>query len=249
MEYPLFGSKAETSPYFLMSNMVSLLTQIQFPSSWPNIALQRQAADTISRLAQDDMLPGCLPAPENIFRAFREAPMQQVSVCIIGLDPYPNREDACGLAFSSPATKIPASLRNLFKELGADLGIPFPETGDLSYLAAQNVLLANVGLTIGGNGKSHLPYWREFARAWIEALAADHPLVWSLLGKEAQAWKPSIEASDLGHVIVETPHPSPLSAHRCGFFGSKPFSQINAGLRHLGRDEINWSPPSAPSLF
>lgn len=206
--------------------------------------LLRQANAVMDTLAAEGHLnDGFLPDARHVFRAFAALSPTACRVVVLGQDPYPNPEDAMGLAFSSPATKLPASLRNIFKELQVDVGIPLPLSGDLSGWLRQGVMLANVGLTLGlaANGRSHLTAWHEFARTWIEALAAGKPIVWILWGKHAQRWKPLIEErGGRRHIIIESVHPSPLSAHR-GFFGSKPFSKTNAALQQLGLPAIDWS--------
>lgn len=205
--------------------------------------LHPKAHRAVDALAQNDLLDLSLPLSSLIFRAFEMVSPADVRVVILGQDPYPNKVDAMGLAFSSLAPKPPASLRNIYKELASDLGVPPPCSGDLSHWATQGVLLANTALTVGLDGKSHFAYWSEFTRAWIESLAAHHPLIWILWGKHAQSWKPSIidnsATKNIAHVIIESPHPSPLSAHR-GFFGSRPFSKANYALVNLGLGEVDW---------
>jgi uracil-DNA glycosylase len=208
-----------------------------------NNALESHARSTLDQLAANNQLQRCLPAPAAIFKAFDLLPPQAVRVVVLGQDPYPNAADAMGLAFASPAPRLPASLRNIFKELASDLNRPLATDGDLSRWVAQGVLLANTALTVGAAGDSHFPHWAAFTRSWIETLARSHAIVWLLWGKHAQSWKATIHASaaapGIDHAILESPHPSPLSAHR-GFFGSKPFSQANQQLRHFGYPEIDW---------
>jgi uracil-DNA glycosylase len=205
--------------------------------------LQSRALDALGALAQNDLLNRCLPTRPDIFKAFELLHPQQVRVVLLGQDPYPNAADAMGLAFSSPAPRLPASLRNIFKELATDLKQPPPATGDLSHWVAQGVLLANTALTVDQEGRSHFSYWAEFTRSWIQTLAGSHSIVWILWGKHAQSWKVTIlesgKAGRLEHAILESSHPNPLSAHR-GFFGSKPFSRTNAELRRFGYAEIQW---------
>lgn len=211
--------------------------------AWTQHFLHLRAQESLSSLAEDGKLDACLPDVDAIFRAFDLLAPEDCRVVLLGQDPYPSPEDAMGLAFSSPAPKLPASLRNIFKELEADLGISSPQTGDLTHWTRQGVLLANAALTIGADGKSHGPYWLRFTRQWVTALAARHPVVWILWGNQAQNWKPHIlvESNEAGikHAIIESAHPSPLSAYR-GFFGSRPFSRANAALREMGRSEICW---------
>lgn len=205
--------------------------------------LKPHALAALDKLAEDDRLDTCLPDAAAIFRAFTMLPPGKVRVVILGQDPYPNAEDAMGLAFSSPAARLPASLRNILRERADDLGKPVPTTGDLSHWITQGVLLANTALTIGPNGGSHFSYWLPFTRAWITSLAASHPLVWILWGKHAQSWTDAIhksgEARSITHTIIDSAHPSPLSAYR-GFFGSRPFSRTNQALQALGHPPIEW---------
>lgn len=203
--------------------------------------LAAEAQKAISRLAETGALDTTLPAKQDIFRAFDRVPPLACRVAVIGQDPYPGPGDAMGLAFSSRARSLPASLRNIYKELVDDLAVMPPTTGDLSSWVEQGVLLANTSLTLGADGKSHFDIWAGFTQEWVRVLASSHPIVWFLWGKHAQAWKKEIESHGHGipHCVIESAHPSPLSARR-GFFGSKPFSKANAALRGLGVQEIKW---------
>ena len=194
-------------------------------------------------------LEACLPEGKHIFRAFESVSPDRCSVILVAQDPYPDPRHAMGLAFSSNAPRVPASLRNIFLELKDDLDVPPPASADISYLCAQGVLLANAALTIGRDGSSHARHWREFTQAWVAALAAARPVVWLLWGQHAQAWKPLIRQAGAAHPhrILESAHPSPLSARR-GFFGSRPFSACNAALQSLGLPDIDWrAPETAPT--
>lgn len=201
--------------------------------------LHMRAYDAIRSLDDVGALDACLPEKTTIFRAFDLVRPEDVRVVIIGQDPFPDPRDAMGLAFSSRAPKLPASLRNIYAEMTSDVGAA-PKNGDLTFLAYQGVLLANAGLTLGADGKTHLPHWQAFTRTWVSSLASQRSVVWILWGKHAQAWGPTIEAAGRRQIIIESVHPSPLSARR-GFFGSRPFSRANAGLRELGMPEINWA--------
>lgn len=180
------------------------------------------------------------PAPENIFRAFELTSYAQTKVVILGQDPYHGPGQAHGLSFSVEGEqKLPPSLRNIFKELAADLDCPLPTCGDLTAWAQQGVLLLNTVLTVRcGAANSHKQQgWEAFTDAVIEALNKHpQPIVFILWGKPAQ--KKAAAIGDRHHKIIG-PHPSPLSAYR-GFFGSRPFSAANAALRDLGRGEIKW---------
>ncbi len=185
---------------------------------------------------------GHLPAGPHILRAF-ERPLADVRVLIVGQDPYPTPGHAVGLSFSvAPDVRpLPPSLRNIFTEYASDLGHPAPATGDLTPWADQGVLLLNRALTVGpGRPNSHQNQgWETVTEQAIRALAArGGPLVAILWGRNARNLRPL-----LGDVpAVESAHPSPLSASS-GFFGSKPFSRVNALLAEQGAEPIDWRLP------
>lgn len=179
------------------------------------------------------------PPREQTFRAFTLCDSNQYKVVILGQDPYPTLGDANGLAFSvNKGQKIPRSLVNIYKELVSDIGCDNPKHGDLTAWAAQGVLLVNSSLSvIEGQAGVHAKQWRPFTEAWIAELGAqEKPLVWVLWGNHAQSFKHLIGDH---HKIITSIHPSPLSARR-GFFGSKPFSQVNQYLRDISSSEIDW---------
>lgn len=186
---------------------------------------------------------GCniYPPQEQIFSAFDKTPLDQVRVVILGQDPYHEANQANGLAFSvNSGTKIPPSLRNIFKELKDDFGRDLRTNTDLSDWAEQGVLLLNTSLTvIEGQANSMARLWEPFTDAIIQLLnKQEHPIVFVLWGNNARKKKSIIDVSR--HYVIESAHPSPLSANR-GFFGSKPFSKTNQILKQLGEDEIRWS--------
>jgi uracil-DNA glycosylase len=188
-----------------------------------------------------------LPAGPDILRAFRE-PMAQVRVLIVGQDPYPTPGHPMGLSFSVHAhvRPLPPSLGNIFRELQDDLGIQPSPHGDLSAWAGQGVLLLNRVLTVrAGAPASHRGRgWEKVTEQAIRALVErGGPLVAVLWGRDAQTLKPLL--ADVPY--IESAHPSPLSASR-GFFGSRPFSRVNALLAELGAEPINWQLPPAASL-
>ena len=177
-----------------------------------------------------------VPKPEKIFTAFQCDP-ESVKVVIFGQDPYPNPNHAMGLSFSIPTEveKFPASLRNIYTEMLSDVGGKMPESGDLTYLANQGVMLLNRGLSISLPEKSVNPLWYQFTNHVAEVLAT--------IGVVGIFW--GNQAQELAHFFPEykrivSPHPSPLSAYR-GFFGSKPFSQVNSILKSENKDQINWT--------
>ena len=180
-----------------------------------------------------------LPAENAVLRAFRE-PFDDVRVLVVGQDPYPTPGHAVGLAFSADrgVRPLPRSLTNIYKELDADLGIPPAVHGDLSAWQHQGVLLLNRVLTVrAGEAGSHRRHgWEEVTAQAIRALAdRPQPLVAVLWGKDAASVAPLLGDTP----IVMSPHPSPLSARR-GFFGSRPFSRVNAHLAEQGAGEIDW---------
>ena len=181
------------------------------------------------------------PSSKDIFRAFEFTSFKNVRVIILGQDPYHSPNQANGLAFSvNSKVRFPPSLLNIFKEYSTDLNLPIPTDGDLSAWADQGVLLLNSILTVeSGSPGSHKDFgWEEFTNQIIKALSDKKSnLVFILWGAYAQSKKILIDTSK--HLIIATPHPSPLSAHR-GFFGSKPFSKTNDYLRKNKNKEIDW---------
>ena len=180
------------------------------------------------------------PPREQVFSAFA-CDISKVRVVIIGQDPYHGPGQANGLAFSvHSGVAIPPSLRNIFKEIHDDIGAPIPNSGDLTRWAKQGVLLLNNTLTVeahlAGSHRGH--GWETFTQHIIEYLNAnsDH-LVFILWGRDARSKKPLIDTKK--HLVVESAHPSPLSAHN-GFFGSKCFSRCNMQLKKWGKEPISW---------
>ena len=178
-------------------------------------------------------------------KALELTPLDEVKVVILGQDPYHGPGQAMGLCFSVPeGVKIPPSLVNIYKELEADLGVARADHGDLSKWARQGVLLLNNTLTVeAAKAGSHSKRgWDAITDACVAAVAArDEPSVFILWGSHAQAKAKRIAGLREGpHCVIESPHPSPLSAHR-GFFGSKPFSRTNAFLSDHGREAIDWA--------
>ena len=184
------------------------------------------------------------PEAKDIFTAFHLTPLDKVKVVILGQDPYHEPGEAHGLAFSvRKGIPIPPSLQNIYKEMESDLGIKPPCHGDLSSWAEQGVLLLNSVLTVRAHAAfSHAGFgWQQFTDAAIRALdREDRPIAFILWGKSAREKKTMIKNPK--RLVVESAHPSPLSAYR-GFFGSKPFSRVNRFLRENGESEINWCIP------
>ncbi|AZG43502.1 uracil-DNA glycosylase [Gordonia insulae] len=187
---------------------------------------------------------GYLPAGTNVLRAFTQ-PFDDVRVLIVGQDPYPTPGHAVGLSFSvaPDVSPVPRSLGNIYREYCEDLGYPMPGNGDLTPWAKSGVLLLNRVLTVmPGEPASHRGKgWEQVTECAIKALVARpaEPLVAILWGRDAgslKQWLPDVP-------VIESAHPSPLSASR-GFFGSRPFSRANEALEELGADPVDWRLPS-----
>ena len=184
----------------------------------------------------------CFPPSRLVFNAFNLCPFNEVKVVIMGQDPYHEPGQAMGLSFSVPeGVAIPPSLQNIFKEIQADLGKPLPTSGDLTRWASQGVLLLNATLTVQAHvANSHQGLgWSVFTDAAIRALSAHREhLVFMLWGGYARSKRSLIDGQR--HLILESVHPSPLSANRGGWFGNHHFSRCNAYLRSHGLTEIDW---------
>ena len=181
------------------------------------------------------------PEADDLFNAFHLTPLKDVKVVIFGQDPYHNVGQAHGLCFSvKPGVDIPPSLVNIYKELQDDLGCSVPNNGYLVKWAKQGVLLLNTVLTVRAHqANSHRGIgWEEFTDAAIRILnEQDRPIVFILWGRPAQMKKSML--NNPKHLILEAPHPSPLSSYR-GFFGSRPFSKTNNFLQQHGLTPIDW---------
>ena len=181
------------------------------------------------------------PPAEDIFNAFHFTPLKDVKVLLLGQDPYHNEHQAHGLSFSvQPGQDIPPSLVNIYKELHDDLGCYIPNNGYLKKWADQGVLLLNTVLTVRAHqANSHQGHgWEQFTDAVIQAVnAQDRPIVYMLWGAPARRKKAML--TNPKHLILEAPHPSPLSAYR-GFFGCKHFSKANEFLKASGVETIDW---------
>jgi len=178
-------------------------------------------------------------------RALELTPLDQVKVVILGQDPYHGPGQAHGLCFSVPeGVQVPPSLVNIYKELESDLGVPRRASGNLEHWARQGVLLLNNSLTVEAHkaGSHAGKGWEAITDAAVAAVAArDTPSVFILWGSHARNKAQRVAGLGPGtrHLVLTSPHPSPLSAH-AGFFGSKPFSQANAFLTETGRGAIDW---------
>lgn len=220
---------------------------------WSQYSWQRLLADEFEKEYFQDLFKfidqeyeagNVYPPKELIFSAFEHTPYEQVKVVILGQDPYHGAGQSHGLAFSvQKGVKIPPSLRNMYKELASDLAIEPASHGNLTSWADQGVLLLNTVLTVReGEANSHQKQgWERFTDRVIEVLnEREDPIVFVLWGKPAQQKATMIDATK--HIIIQSFHPSPLSANR-GFFGSKPFSKVNDALTTLGKRPIDWQIP------
>ena len=204
----------------------------------------RKLYDTVKREYRTYQV---FPPADDIFNAFHLTPLSEVKVVILGQDPYHNVNQAHGLCFSvQPTVEIPPSLENIYKELHDDLGCKIPNNGYLVKWAKQGVLLLNTVLTVRAHqANSHQNIgWEQFTDAVIEILdQQDRPMVFLLWGKPAQRKKAMLHNPN--HLILEAPHPSPLSAYR-GFFGCRHFSKTNQFLEEHGLTPIDWQIEDVP---
>ena len=184
----------------------------------------------------------CFPPAKLVFNAFNLCPFNKVKVVILGQDPYHELGQAMGLSFSVPdGVMLPPSLQNIYKEIHSDLGKPIPTSGDLTRWAKQGVLLLNATLTVRAHAaNSHQALgWQNFTDAAIAALSNHREHVMFMLwGGFARSKKRLIDTNR--HCIIESVHPSPLSANRGGWFGQHQFSRCNAYLKQYGLGEIDW---------
>jgi len=183
------------------------------------------------------------PPEEDVFAAFRLTPPECVRAVFLGQDPYHEPGQAQGLAFSvRPGVRLPPSLRNIFAELESDLSLPAPENGCLVPWAERGVFLLNTVLTVeSGRANSHRDFgWQRFTDAVVASISAlPQPVAFVLWGAQAQKKAECAAASRYPRLVLQSPHPSPLSAYR-GFFGSRPFSRINAFLEEHQQAPIDW---------
>jgi uracil-DNA glycosylase len=216
------------------------------PESWRPLlsdAWQHPSLDPLRSFLADEYRDRTVYPPRpHLFRALELTPPANVKAVILGQDPYHGAGQAHGLSFSVlPGVRPPPSLGNIFKELKSDLGITAPPgLGDLSPWAERGVLLLNTVLTVrDAEPLSHRGRgWEAFTDAILRVVSElENPMAFVLWGSHAQKKLPLIDA--LRHEVIQSAHPSPLSA-RNGFFGSKPFSRINAAMKRFGRDEIDW---------
>ncbi|WP_404345578.1 uracil-DNA glycosylase [Vreelandella venusta] len=222
------------------------------PDDWNQWLGQEFQADYMSALkaflAEEKAAKKVIyPHSSNWFRAFELTPLSSVKVVILGQDPYHGPRQAHGLCFSvQPGIQVPPSLVNIYKELVSDMGFTPVRHGFLEAWATQGVLLLNTALTVEqGNAASHRGKgWEHFTDRAIETVSQHaEPCVFLLWGSHARQKKALIDTTR--HLVLESPHPSPLSAHR-GFFGNHHFSQANQFLQEHGREPIEWQLPETP---
>lgn len=220
-------------------------------ATWDELRRHEEAKPYWARLqrflAEERANYQVLPDEDQVFAALTATPFDAVNVVIVGQDPYPTLGHAHGLAFSvMPGVEIPDSLRNIYAELAEDLGQPAPTHGNLEHWAEEGVLLLNTTLTVrAGARKSHTrAEWWRFTHEVLRALGSSpEPTVFILWGASARKRRRLIEDH---HCVIESSHPSPLSAHRTGrtydsFFGSKPFTRANKFLKAHGRGPVEWN--------
>lgn len=219
---------------------------IDIHSSWKNALSaefdQPYFTDLVAFVKSEYATKRCFPKGSQIFSAFDWCPFDDVKVVIIGQDPYHGIGQANGLCFSvNDGITFPPSLQNIFKELQHDIGIPFPGSGNLERWAQQGILLLNATLTVRESeaGSHQNQGWETFTDAVIQKISNEKEnVVFLLWGGFAKKKGAKIDRNR--HCVLETGHPSPLSANRGLWFGNKHFSRTNAFLKSIGEKEINW---------
>ncbi len=219
------------------------------PASWQPVLAEELSKPYYQKLqdfvSQERSEHKVFPPEEDVYNALKLTPYEQVRVLLLGQDPYHNDGQAHGLCFSvRPGITPPPSLINMYKELRDDLSLPIPNNGYLVHWAEQGMLMLNAVLTV----RAHQPNshkskgWESFTDAVIRAVnAKGSPVIFVLWGGYAQKKIKLINTER--HIVIQSAHPSPLSAHN-GFFGSRPFSQINAALEANGQAPIDWHIPN-----
>jgi uracil-DNA glycosylase len=222
---------------------------MKLPQSWASVLTHELNSSYFIQLQQflleeREAYTTIYPEEQDIFSALELTPYERVDVLLLGQDPYHGENQAHGLCFSvKPGIKPPPSLVNMYVELQSDLGCQIPNNGYLVSWAEQGILLLNAVLTV----RAHTPNshknkgWEKFTDAIIQKVnAKESPVVFVLWGNYAQKKLKLIDTQR--HTVIQSAHPSPLSAYR-GFFGSKPYSAINQALQKVGKPEIDWQIP------
>ena len=220
------------------------MSHIRIEESWKRALaneFERPYFQTIATFLKTELSTGktIYPPGPLIFNAFDTTPFDKVKVVILGQDPYHNPNEAMGLSFSVPkSVRVPPSLKNIYKEINADLGLPIPTHGDLTPWAKQGVFLLNAMLTVGTVAASHQQIgWQFFTDAVIQKLSAEREdLVFMLWGNFAKRKKELIDTDK--HLVLESAHPSPLAGN--AFAGCKHFSKANYHLKLNDLTEIDW---------
>ena len=222
------------------------MTNVQIEPTWKQYLqseFEKPYFENLTRSVRQEYTVGtCYPPGKLIFNAFNLCPFEQVKVVIIGQDPYHEPGQAHGLSFSvQDGVQFPPSLQNIFKEIQADLGTPIPNSGNLTRWAEQGVLLLNATLTVRAHqANSHSSLgWQTFTDAAIRALATEREhLVYMLWGGYSRSKACMIDKTK--NLVLESVHPSPLSANRGGWFGQHQFSRCNEYLKQNGITPIQW---------
>jgi uracil-DNA glycosylase len=219
--------------------------QVKIDESWKKVLKDEfekpYFKELISFVKEEYASQKVYPPGKQIFHAFEECPWEKVEVVILGQDPYHGEGQANGLAFSvNEGVRTPPSLRNIFKEIKADLGKEIPDNGNLERWAEQGVLLLNATLTVRANtaGSHQNKGWEQFTDAVIRKISEEKKnIVFLLWGAYAQ--KKGAVIDDTNHLVLKAAHPSPFAADK-GFFGTHHFSKANAYLKAHGKKEIDW---------
>jgi uracil-DNA glycosylase len=219
---------------------------IDIHPSWKNVLSEEfdkpYFTDLVAFVKSEYATKRCFPKDSQIFSAFDWCPFEDVKIVIIGQDPYHGMGQANGLCFSvNDGVPFPPSLQNIFKEIENDLGTPFPTSGNLERWAQQGILLLNATLTVRESeaGSHQNKGWEKFTDAVIQAISyKKEQVVFLLWGGFAQKKGAKIDRSK--HCVLESGHPSPLSANRGFWFGNKHFSRTNSYLKSIGKKTIEW---------
>jgi uracil-DNA glycosylase len=225
--------------------------KIDLPADWRSVLGDELEKPYFQKLQQfidqERQTSTVFPPEDEVFSALKITPFDKVNVLLLGQDPYHDHNQAHGLCFSvRPGVKPPPSLMNMFAELRTDVEFRIPDNGYLVHWAEQGILMLNAVLTVRAHSpNSHKNHgWESFTDAIIRRVnAKNSPVVFVLWGGYAQKKLALIDTTR--HTVVQSAHPSPLSA-RNGFFGSKPFSAINRALHEAGKPEIDWQIPDLP---